>query len=123
MVERLRAAAAAAWRGLGGPERAVLAAFAVAIGVGFAWGLPNSNTWAVDSISPRSCGLGAIVETYRPGHFHPSPPLHMAWLTVLSLPWIGLAALRVGPDLDALGGARIKPLYMTGIQASARAPA
>ena len=121
MVERLRAAAAAAWRGLGAPERAVLAAFAVAIAVGFAWGLPNSNTWAVDSISPRSCGLGAIVETSRPGHFHTYPPLHMAWLTVLSLPWIGLAALRVGPDLDALGGELIKPLYMTGIEVSARA--
>jgi hypothetical protein len=121
MLERPRAAAAAAWRALLAPERAVLAAFAVAIGVGFTWGLPNSNTWAVDAISPRSCGLGAIVETYWPGHFHTYPPLHMAWLTMLSLPWIGLAVLRAGAGLDALGDELIKPLYMTGIEVSARA--
>ena len=60
------------------------------------WGLPGTSTWAVDSISPRSCGLGAIVETYWPGHFHTYPALHMGLLTILSLPWLALAALRVG---------------------------
>jgi hypothetical protein len=105
---------------VGVPERALLAAFAVAIAVGFMWGLPGSNTWAVDSISPRSCGLGAIVETYWPGHFHTYPPLHTALLTVLSLPWLGLAALRVGVSREALGAELIKPLYMTGIEVSAR---
>jgi len=117
MLERARTA----WRALGRPERGVLAAFAIALAVGFTWGLPNSNTWAVDSISPRSCGLGAIVETYWPGHFHTYPPLHMALLTLLSLPWIALAALRAGPSVDALGDELIKPLYMTGIEISARA--
>jgi hypothetical protein len=114
---------AARWRNLGPAERLVLGGFALAISVGFTWGLPGSTTWAVDAISPRSCGLGAIVETYWPGHFHTYPPLHMALLTVLSLPWIALGALRVGTGRDELARELIKPLYMTGIEMSARAVA
>jgi hypothetical protein len=113
----------APWRNLKLAERLVLGGFALAIAVGFTWGLPGSSSWAVDSISPRSCGLGAIVETYWPGHFHTYPPLHMALLTILSLPWIALAALRVGTGREDLGGELIKPLYMTGIEVSARAVA
>jgi hypothetical protein len=110
----------AAWRDPGTAERLVLAAFTLSVAVGFTWGLPGSSTWAVDSISPRSCGLGAIVETYWPGHFHTYPPLHMALLTALSLPWIALAALRAGVAREGLGAELIKPLYMTGIEASSR---
>ena len=110
----------AAWGGLRPPERAVLGGFALAIAVGFTWGLPATSTWAVDSISPRSCGLGAIVETYWPGHFHTYPALHTALLTILSLPWVALAALRVGLGREDLGVELIKPLYMTGIEVSAR---
>jgi hypothetical protein len=110
----------AAWKDLRPAERLVLAAFALAIAVGFTWGLPGSSTWAVDSISPRSCGLGAIVETYWPGHFHTYPPLHMALLTVVSLPWVALAALRAGTGREDLGGELIKPLYMTGTEVGAR---
>jgi hypothetical protein len=95
----------------------------MAILVGITWGLPSSDTWAADSISPRSCGLGAIAQTYWPGHFHTYPPLHMAMLTVLSLPWMGLAAARAGTGAGALAAELIKPLYMTGIEASARAVA
>jgi hypothetical protein len=109
-----------AWGDLRVAERAVLGGFALAIAVGFTWGLPSTSTWAVDSISPRSCGLGAIVETYWPGHFHTYPPLHTALLTILSLPWVALAALRVGVGRDDLGVELIKPLYMTGIEVSAR---
>ena len=116
MLERLRAA----WSDLRTAERVVLGAFALSIAVGFTWGLPGSNTWAVDSISPRSCGLGAIVETYWPGHFHTYPPLHTGLLTILSLPWMALAALRVGTGREGLGAELIKPLYMTGIEVSAR---
>jgi hypothetical protein len=105
------------------PELAVLGAFAVAIAIGFTWGLPGANTWAVDSISPRTCGLGAIVETYWPGHYHTYPALHTALLTLLSTPWIALAAARVGLSRDALGQELIKPLYMTGIELGARAVA
>src|SRR5579859_1050560 len=100
--------------------RWVLLGLALALLVGFMWGLPGPDSWSADSISPRSCGLGAIVETYRPGHFHIYPPLHMAILTVLSLPWMALAAARAGTQVDALGAELVKPLYMTGIEASAR---
>jgi hypothetical protein len=109
-----------AWRDLRDPERVVLGAFALAIAVGFTWGLPGTSTWAVDSISPRSCGLGAIVETYWPGHFHTYPALHTALLTTLSLPWIALAGLHVGFTREALAGELIHPLYMTGIEVTAR---
>jgi hypothetical protein len=110
---------------LGGPslrDPAVVlqALFALALLVGIGWGLPGTDSWAADSISPRSCGLGAIVETYWPGHYHHYPPLHMAILTVWSLPWTALAAARVGTGADALAAELIKPLYMTGIEVGAR---
>ena len=116
MLERARAT----WRRAGHAERVVLGSFALFVAVAFTWGLPGTSTWAVDAISPRSCGLGAIVETYWPGHFHTYPPLHMAVLTVLSLPWMALAALRAGTGRADLGVELIKPLYMTGIEVSAR---
>jgi hypothetical protein len=105
-----------------GPGTSLLlyVAFAVAIAVGCGWGLPGSDSWAADSISPRSCGLFAIAETYWPGHFHTYPPLHMAILTLLSLPWMALAASRVGTSTAALGAELVKPLYMTGIEILAR---
>jgi hypothetical protein len=95
-------------------------ALGIAIAVGSWWGLPGSDSWIADAVSPRSCGLGAIVETYWPGHYHKYPPLHTALLTVLSLPWMGLAASRAGTGIDALGAELIKPLYMTGIEVGAR---
>jgi hypothetical protein len=98
----------------------VLAAFAFAVALGSTWGLPGTSSWAADAISPRSCGLGAIVESFTPGHFHVYPPLHMALLTVLSAPWMLLAGSRVGFGPDALGAELIKPLYMTGIEVGAR---
>jgi 4-amino-4-deoxy-L-arabinose transferase-like glycosyltransferase len=113
----LRMIGAERWRD---PAVIVQLAFAVALGVGFTWGLPGTDSWAADSISPRSCGLGAIVETYWPGHFHHYPPLHMALLTALSLPWIGLAASHSGTGADALALELVRPLYMTGIEISAR---
>ncbi len=107
-------------RRLQGPWAIVLAGFAVAIAVGFTWGLPGPDTWAVDSISPRSCGLGAIVETYWPGHWHHYPPLHMAILTVVSLPWMAIAVHHAGTGLDALTSELLKPFYMTGIEVCSR---
>ncbi|MGH7285279.1 MAG: ArnT family glycosyltransferase, partial [Polyangiaceae bacterium] len=97
-----------------------LAPLALGIFVACWWGLPNTDTWSADSVSPRTCGLGAIVETYWPGHFHNYPPLHTAILTVFSLPWILLAMARVGTSPDALNAELVKPLYMTAIEASAR---
>jgi hypothetical protein len=101
-------------------EAIVVATFGLFVAVGLTWGLPGPDTWCVDSMSPRSCGLGAIAETYRPGHFHTYPPLHMAILTVISLPWIGLAAARVGTSIELLQHELLHPLYMTGIEVGAR---
>jgi hypothetical protein len=98
----------------------VLLPLLIAILVGSWWGLPGPDSWSADSVSPRTCGLGAIVETYWPGHYHNYPPLHTALLTVLSLPWMGLAALRVGTNQDALANELVKPFYMSIIEASAR---
>ena len=117
MFDRARSVAA---RRLREPETIVFAAFAACVAVGFTWGLPSSQTWAADSISPRSCGLGAIVEMYTPGHFQHYSPLQMALMTVLSLPWMAAAASRVGLGIDALGEELIHPVYMTGIEVSAR---
>jgi hypothetical protein len=102
------------------PAAVVQLMFALAVAVGSGWGLPGSDSWADDSISPRSCGLGAIVETYWPSHFHHYPPLHMALLTLVALPWMALAAVRAGANVNALGAELIKPLYMTGIEVGAR---
>jgi 4-amino-4-deoxy-L-arabinose transferase-like glycosyltransferase len=102
------------------PAVGVEIVLALAIAVGFCWGLPGTDSWAADSISPRSCGLGAIVETYWPGHYHHYPPLHMAVLTLLSLPWMGIAAAHAGLGRDALGAELVKPFYMTGIEVVAR---
>ncbi len=102
------------------PETWILVAAFVPLVVGVTWGLPGTDSWSADSISPRSCGLGAIVETFWPGHFHTYPPLHMALLTVLSLPWMAVAALRVGVSRAALERELVEPLYMTGIELSAR---
>ena len=103
-----------------GARAVVVGGLAVAIAVGFTWGLPGPDTWAVDSISPRSCGLGAIVETYWPGHWHHYPPLHMAILTIFSLPWMAMAVHHVGTGLDALTTELLKPFYMTGIEICSR---
>ena len=101
----------------------VLVAASLPLGVGITWAMPGTDSWSADSISPRSCGLGAIVETFWPGHFHTYPPLHMALLTLLSLPWMAAAALRAGLSRAALEQELVKPVYMTGIEVSARAVA
>ena len=62
------------------------------------WGLPCTDTWAPDALSPRASGLGALVDVYTPGHFHIYPPLHLLVLTLVALPWILLAVLRVGTN-------------------------
>ncbi len=98
----------------------VLLPLLIAILIGCWWGLPGPDSWSADSVSPRTCGLGAIVETYWPGHYHNYPPLHTALLTVLSLPWMGLAALRAGTNQDALANELVKPFYMSIIEGSAR---
>ncbi len=103
------------------PRAWLIAAAVLFASVGFAWGLPGSDTWAEDAISPRSCALLAIAQTYLPGHFHQYPPLHMALLTLTSLPWILPTVLRVGTsDPAALEAALIDPRVMTPVEVCAR---
>ena len=117
MVERLRSVLR---EHLLRPENLVLVLVVLAAAIGFTWGLPGGDSWAADSISPRSCGLGAIVNTYWPGHYDNRPPLYLAILTVVSLPWMALAVARGGIDMGQLEDELIKPLPMTGIELAAR---
>jgi hypothetical protein len=100
----------------------IVALFVLACLAGSGWDLPGTDAWHNDALSPRPCGLGAVVETWRPGHFFRYPPLQTLLLTVLSLPWIALAALRA-PSLgqEALLHELIQPRYMTPIEVVARA--
>ncbi len=100
----------------------IVALFVLACLAGSGWDLPCTDAWHNDALSPRPCGLGAVVETWRPGHFFRYPPLQTLLLTVLSLPWIALAALRA-PSLgqEALLHELIQPRYMTPIEVVARA--
>lgn len=117
MTEAVRRLAA---RVAGSPAGLACALLTIAIAVGSGWGLPGSDSWAADSISPRSCGLGAIAETYLPGHFHTYPPLQMGLLTVLAVPWFVVAGLRVGANLDRLTAQLIEPAPMTSIEVGSR---
>jgi hypothetical protein len=101
----------------------VLAAFVVVALIGVGWGLPGTDSWAADTLSPRASGLGAIVETYTPGHFNHYPPLHYLLLTLLALPCILVAVARVGTSPAVLEAELIDPAYMTAIELTARAVA
>lgn len=95
------------------PRTWVLAALAVAVLVGSWWNLPCTDAWSNDEVSPRASTLGAVFETWTPGHFFRYPPLHVLLLTVLQSPVIVAAGLRAGFSIDALGRALIDPSYMT----------
>lgn len=99
----------------------VVAVFVVACVAGAGWDLPCTDAWHNDALAPRPAGLGAVVETWRWGHFFRYPPLHLALLTVLSLPWILLAVVRTGGGgQDALARALIEPQYMTPVDVTGR---
>ena len=100
----------------------IVALFVLACLAGSGWDLPCTDAWHNDALSPRPCGLGAVVETWRPGHFFRYPPLQTLLLTLLSFPWIALAALRA-PSLaqEALLQELIQPRYMTPIEVASRA--
>ena len=99
----------------------IVALFVLACLGGCHWGLPCTDSWHNDALSPRPCGLGAVVETWRPGHFFRYPPLQMLILTALSLPWILLGVLRApSGGQDALLHELIQPRYMTPIEVVAR---
>ncbi len=99
----------------------VVALFVVAVVAGSHWDIPCTDSWHNDALSPRPCGLGAVVETWRPGHFFRYPPLQMLLLTALSLPFIVVGLLHApGGGLDSLRTELIEPRYMTGIEVVAR---
>lgn len=91
----------------------VVVAFAVLVLVGSWWNLPCTDAWSNDEVSPRASTLGAVFETWTPGHFFRYPPLHVLLLTVLQSPVILVAGLRVGFSQDALAKELIEPGYMT----------
>jgi hypothetical protein len=102
------------------PRAWLVAAAVVFAAVGLGWGLPASDTWAEDAVSPRSCALFAIAQTYVPGHFHQYPPLHMALLTLTSLPWVAGTIARMGVSNPGLEAALIDPRIMTPVEVCAR---
>jgi len=78
-------------------ERGLLLAIGVLHVVGIGWGLPASDGWDVDGVSPRDF-LSGIVKTATPGDYFTYPPLHLLLLTVLTLP-VTLVALARAPSL------------------------
>lgn len=95
------------------PLRWVLGLTAVAVLLGSWWNLPCTDAWSNDEVSPRASALGAVFETWTPGHFFRYPPLHVLALTVLQSPVIVAAGLRGGFSVAALGRTLIEPPYMT----------
>ncbi len=91
----------------------IVVAFAIAVLAGCWWNLPCTDAWSNDEVSPRASALGAVFETWIPGHFFRYPPLHVLLLTVLQSPLIVIAGLRAGWSQDALATELIFPGYMT----------
>jgi hypothetical protein len=102
-------------------EKSVLVFALLNASVGIWWGLPGHESWAADSISPRSIGLLALAETYRSGHHHIYPPLHTWLLTVLTFPIHLWTVAQAGTDSEAFTNTMIRPGSMTAIELVARA--
>src|SRR5580700_2280360 len=72
--------------------------------IGIGWGLPASDGWDDDGVAPRDFLVGVYM-TFRPGHYFTYPPLHLLFLTVLTLPatLLGLmhSASLAPPDVVA----------------------
>ncbi|MBX3189770.1 MAG: glycosyltransferase family 39 protein [Labilithrix sp.] len=97
MLRRLLDLALGPIRDLGTPERIVLFGVSVLHVAAIGWGLPASDCWDVDGISPRDF-LPGLVKTFTPGDHFTYPPLHLALLTLLTLP-ITIATLVKAPSL------------------------
>ena len=83
---------------LSGTERVVLLGVAILHVVGIGWGLPASDGWDVDGVSPRDF-LPGVLKTFTPGDYFTYPPLHLLLLTVLTLP-VTVVALVRAPSLS-----------------------
>lgn len=91
----------------------IVVTFALALLVGSWWGLPCTDSWSNDEVSPRPSALGAVFETWIPGHYFRYPPLHVLGLTVLQSPIILAGVARAGFDAQAIARELIQPAYMT----------
>ncbi len=93
MVRRLREHARAFYGDLSRIERGLLLAVLLLHGFGFWWGLPASEGWDVDGVAPRDF-LPGVAKTFTPGDYFTYPPLHLLFLSVLTLPVTVVQALR-----------------------------
>ncbi|AKV03499.1 hypothetical protein AKJ09_10162 [Labilithrix luteola] len=89
-------------------------------GCGLWWGMPASDAWDNDGVAPRDF-LPGLAQTFTPGEFYTYPPLHLAFLAVLTLPVTIVAVLRA-PTLTVAGVLHeiIEPPYMTTMAMTAR---
>ena len=83
---------------LSSTERLVLLGVALLHVVGIGWGLPASDGWDVDGVSPRDF-LPGVLKAFTPGDYFTYPPLHLLLLTVLTLP-VTVVALARAPSLS-----------------------
>lgn len=98
----------------------ILVTTALVHGLGIGWGLPASDAWDNDGVAPRDF-LAGLAATFTPGRFYTYPPVHLALLTIMTLPIVFVAALRAPsfalPDLIA---EVLKVPYMTALAYVAR---
>jgi hypothetical protein len=89
--------------------------------VGIGWGLPASDGWDNDGVAPRDF-LPGLAATFTPGSYYTYPPVHLAILSVLTLPITLVAVVRAHSfGLHDLIAEMIKVPYMTAITYVARA--
>ncbi|MCL2779196.1 MAG: glycosyltransferase family 39 protein [Polyangiaceae bacterium] len=102
-----------------GARAALLVAFLLHA-FGLWWGMPASDAWDNDGIAPRDF-LPGVALTFMPGNYFTYPPLHLAFLSVLTLPVTLVAVVRAKstnfPDVLA---EIISPPYMTIMAMTAR---
>lgn len=91
----------------------IVLGFALFCAVGASWNIPCTDSWSNDEVSPRASMLGAVFETWVPGHYFRYPPLHVLLLTVLQSPLILVGVVRAGLDQAAIERELIHVSYMT----------
>jgi 4-amino-4-deoxy-L-arabinose transferase-like glycosyltransferase len=112
--------AAAALAALPPSMRAVLFGAALLHALGVSWGLPSSDGWDCDGIAPRDI-LPGLAATFTPGDFFTYPPLHLAILALLTLPWTVAAVVHAGTtDIPSVIHEILSPSYMTAFALTAR---
>ncbi|MBL8612292.1 MAG: glycosyltransferase family 39 protein [Myxococcales bacterium] len=75
----------------------VLVAFGVLGVVGLSWGMPASDGWDNDGVSPRDF-LPGLAETFTPGHYYTYPPVQLVILALATAP-VTVVALARAPSL------------------------